>query len=123
MQNGFQLIELMIVVVIVGILSAITYPSLSQHFVTAHRLQAQKTLLEIASQLEQYQLVHQTYNDATFAALGVDEFSAGKYYRLVWQVDENSYLLSAVPRENNACGVLGLNSRGEKTAKMRECWM
>lgn len=123
MQNGFQLIELMMVVIIVGILSVIAYPSFNLYFVTAHRLQAQKSLLDLASKLEQFQLAHDRNQDVTFAALGVDEFTEGKYYRLVLQVDRESYLLSAVPQSQDECGVLTLNSSGQKTAKMRECWM
>ncbi len=122
MQNGFQLIEMMIVVVIVGVLSVIVYPNFNQHFVTTHRLQAQKALLDLASRLEQYQLVHQSYQDATFAALNVEEFTEGKHYRLMLELEENSYLLSAVPQSYDECRVLTLNSIGQRSGKKHECW-
>ena len=45
-QQGFTLIELMIVVAIVGILSAIAYPSYAEYIRKGHRADARAGLLQ-----------------------------------------------------------------------------
>jgi len=47
-QRGFTLIELMIVVAIVGILSAIAYPSYGEYMRKGHRASARAALLQAA---------------------------------------------------------------------------
>lgn len=60
-KNGFTLIELMIVVMIIGILSAIAYPSYQEFVVRSNRSAAQQFMLEVASREEQYMLDTRTY--------------------------------------------------------------
>ncbi len=50
--SGFTLIEVMIAVAIVGILSAIAYPSYQQHVRSSRRADAQAALLELAQFME-----------------------------------------------------------------------
>ena len=51
-QQGFTLIELMIVVAIVGILSAIAYPSYVEYIAKGHRADARAGLLQAQQWLE-----------------------------------------------------------------------
>lgn len=51
-QTGFTLIELMIVVAIVGILSAIAYPSYAEYIRRGHRADARAGLLQAQQWLE-----------------------------------------------------------------------
>ncbi|QRM18023.1 prepilin-type N-terminal cleavage/methylation domain-containing protein [Dechloromonas sp. TW-R-39-2] len=53
-QQGFSLIEVMIVVAIVGFLSAIAYPSYSSYVVKSKRTDAQRAMVEYAQSMERY---------------------------------------------------------------------
>src|SRR5690606_6921169 len=66
-NNGFTLIELMIVVVILGILAAIAYPSYTGYQERGKRLEAQTVLLDIAQQLPAYKVAHGNYDNASSA--------------------------------------------------------
>lgn len=69
--RGFTLIEVMIVVAIVGILSAIAVPAYSKYIIRAKRTAAQSYMLDIANREEQFLLANRTYADkATLEASG-----------------------------------------------------
>lgn len=53
-NHGFTLIELMIVVVIIGVLASIAYPSYQKHMTSTRRTDAQSALLQIANQQERF---------------------------------------------------------------------
>ncbi len=58
---GFTLIELMITVAIVGILAAIAYPSYKGYVIRTNRVDAQKTLMQMALSAEKYFTQRNTY--------------------------------------------------------------
>ena len=60
-QHGFTLIELMVVVAIIGILSAIAYPSYLQYVIRANRADAQAFMLENVQFMERYFTTNGTY--------------------------------------------------------------
>lgn len=60
-QQGFSLIELMIVVAIVAILAMIAYPSYQDSIRKGNRADCQGTLLDAASRLERYFYDNQKY--------------------------------------------------------------
>ena len=60
-QVGVTLIELMVVVVIIGILASIAYPSYSNHLAKGRRASAQAHLMDIAQRQQQYLLDARSY--------------------------------------------------------------
>ena len=55
-QNGFTLIELMIVVAIIGVLSAIAYPSYQSYMKKSARADAKVGLTKLADKQERFYL-------------------------------------------------------------------
>lgn len=64
-MRGFTLIELMIAVVIIGILSAIAYPSYTEYIRKARRAEAKSMLQEIQLVQEKYRANKSTYGTLT----------------------------------------------------------
>lgn len=61
-REGFTLIEMMVVVVIIGILVAIAFPSYQQYVLRSHRVEARNTLQTIAQRIEQHYKITRSYN-------------------------------------------------------------
>jgi type IV pilus assembly protein PilE len=74
-NQGFTLIELMIVVAIVGLLSAIAYPSYVEHLEKGRRVIAQGELLSFASAMEQWYVQH----GSDYRATNVDDVAPNVY--------------------------------------------
>jgi prepilin-type N-terminal cleavage/methylation domain-containing protein len=86
-SGGFTLIELMIVVVVIGILAAIAYPSYQEHVRKARRADAQTALLELAQFMERHYTANGKYLTSANAAPTLPFSEApkdgtGKYYDL-----------------------------------------
>ena len=130
-RNGFTLIELMVAVAIVGILSAIAYPSYQQYVLKTHRAEASKLLLTAANIQERQLADHGRYTD-NVAVLGVapDGITAsGRYQLQVLLSDASSYTLEAIAqgpqRADNDCLVFTLEHTGQRNRSMPSslfCW-
>jgi len=132
-MRGFTLIELMVVVAIVGILSAIAYPSYIEHLVKSRRAVAAACLTELAQFMERNNTTNMTYSvalpnnqcRADLNGIYTISFPAG-------QPTASTYTIQAVPQGGQAtrdtrCGTLTLNHVGVKTesgtaASYRDCW-
>jgi type IV pilus assembly protein PilE len=61
-QNGFTLIELMIVVIIIGVLAMVAWPSYRNYMVKSNRADAESFMMTVASREEQYMLDKRIYD-------------------------------------------------------------
>lgn len=120
-QNGFTLIELMIVVAIIALLAGIAWPSYREHIKSANRADAQGALMGLAQAMEKYFTENGTY--AGSHAYGVPNIfpdlvpldgGSNKTYRLhIFAANDESYTLRAIPINAQAGdGMLELQSNG-----------
>lgn len=135
---GFTLVELMIVVAIVAILSAIAYPSYQEHVIKSRRATAQTCLLELAQFMERFYTTNMRYDQTssgtpvtlpvTSCRTDLDAFYTFQF--AAGQPQAATYVLEAVPKEaqkDPKCGTLGVNQQGVKSksgtaASVNECW-
>jgi type IV pilus assembly protein PilE len=143
--HGFTLIELVIVVAIIGILSAIAYPQYTSYVLRANRAEARNALLEAAQWMERNYTLTQSYavsaqtgnpaiTNATLTAIGLDVSPRGgpAKYNISFTANPtaNAFVLQAVPAGTQTndvlCGTLTLNQsqvRGKSgTDTIQNCW-
>lgn len=130
-QAGFTLIEVMMVVVIIGILAAIAFPSYREYILRGHRSEGVALLSEAAARQERYYAQNNTYADSV-AKLSMEANSDNDYYTLsVVAANTTTYSLLATAinsqTDDTKCGNLGLNEQGVKTetgtvADVADCW-
>jgi type IV pilus assembly protein PilE len=78
-QQGFTLIEMVIVVLIIAILAAIAIPSYRKYVTSTHRVDAQRALTELAARQERFLYSNNAYAD-NLPAIGGTSGMAGSYY-------------------------------------------
>lgn len=71
LQQGFTLIELMLVVAVIGILAAIAYPSYVDQIVKGRRAQGRTAIMELLQQQERYMTQNNCYLGFTTSPAGV----------------------------------------------------
>jgi len=146
-QSGVTLIELMVVVVIVGILTAIAYPSYRQQVLRSKRADAKIALQQNSQELENCFTRFHAYNDAACAKATALQSVAGVLsadgnYKItattaagVADLGDLAYTLTATPQAgqtaDTACASFSLTatnvktvsgSKGATPAGTAECW-
>ncbi|OWG19385.1 prepilin-type cleavage/methylation domain-containing protein [Delftia sp. K82] len=131
--RGFTLIELMVVVAVIGILSAIAYPSYAEYLRKSRRTDGRRALLEAAGAMEKYFSANLTYEGATLGGTGVyASRSPDGFYELSLSPDPtaSSYTLIASPLRSqlsDKCHTftydhLGVGGVRKGTLSARDCW-
>jgi type IV pilus assembly protein PilE len=125
-DQGFTLIELMIVVAIIGIIAAIAYPSYTEYVERARRTDAQGALMGLAAAMERHRTANGTYLGAGSPNSGAPSIyadespidGAPKFYDLTIDDDDlsaTSYRLIATPKNAQAGnGILTLEHTGAR---------
>lgn len=143
LQQGFTLIELMIVVAIVGILSAIAYPSYAEYIRKGHRADARAGLLQAQQWLERASTATGVYpvsGSAPYYALPPALTWDGddtKRYTIGFQGAPTNATFTLVatrkvgsPQATDRCGDFTLTHTGTRntvnyaagTDPLRDCW-
>lgn len=133
-QGGFTLIEMMIVVVIIGILASIAYPSYSEYVKRGNRSEGQAFLNDVSARQERYFAQNNAYitSDADVSKLALKNGTlseTGKYSLSLSKVDnDGGYTLTANTQlSDDKCGNLTLDAKGVKghtgsAASTEDCW-
>ncbi|MBA2651992.1 MAG: prepilin-type N-terminal cleavage/methylation domain-containing protein [Tatlockia sp.] len=141
--QGFSIIEIIIVIMIIALFATFTYPSYRESITRARRIDGKVALLDLAARMEQYYAENQTYQGATLGTGSASDVfysnrSAQNYYiLLISKQTDTEFNLAAIPRGpqaqgDKACQTLSFNSFGVKgitpgpggtpSASATQCW-
>lgn len=131
--SGFSLVELLVAMVIVGILTAIAYPSYLQYLHKSRRADAASTLTQDQIILERCYSQNFSYATACGALPGFPQISPQGFYTInISNRTATTYTLTATPRGTQAddtkCASMAVNQANLKTAlnssaaSESECW-
>lgn len=119
--SGFTLIELMIVVAIIGILSAIVYPAYSGYINKSRRAEAAAAITGAAQRLER------CFTESNSYANCVADFTTeNSLYDVSVNATATTYTITATKKfTDNDCGNLTLDQTGQRdvsSGSVAECW-
>ena len=138
-QQGFTLIELMVVVAIVGILTAIAYPSYMDSVMKSRRGAAKSCLSEYAHFMERFYTTNLAYNkDVNSNNIAIPTLSCttegqlNQFYTFtVTNLTRSTFTATATPiasqlTNDTQCGTLSLTHDGQRQVSVAgnaaTCW-
>ncbi|MEX0731357.1 MAG: type IV pilin protein [Aquisalimonadaceae bacterium] len=133
-QQGFSFIEIMVVVIIIGIIAAVAFPSYGRYVEQSRRSEATSALTNVAQQMERCYTATASYQnciaDSAFNAEDRLPTESRFYEIAVDAPTTNTYTLTAVRVQadnRNTCGNLTLNHQGRRgvtntDSTVDACW-
>lgn len=125
-QHGFTLIEVMIVVVIVGILASIAYPSYRNYVLRTNRAEGAAHIMRVLQAQERHHSQNMAYT-TTLDDLGIPISSETNRYSIsTMAACSDSTIARCVSvtatatTDDPVCGTMTRDSRGEKSPEA--CW-
>lgn len=139
-EQGFTLVEIMVVIAILGILLAIVVPNYNQYLLQSRRAQAQSEMLQMRLGLEKWRANRVSYrSDATATAAGTATTNtpanagfagSNDYYTYTIAAGDNTYTITATAVTGKSqvndkagattCTPMTINQNGAKTPSA--CW-
>jgi type IV pilus assembly protein PilE len=136
-EGGFTLLELMVVVAVVGILSAIALPTYNQYITNTRRGEAVAFLRANEQHMQRFYQANNRYDTSlsnTAVVLPHQQAPAAgtASYNIGFQANQltrTTFTIEAIPQgsmANDACGTLRINNLGVRSVTgskpVAECW-
>lgn len=138
-SRGVTLLELMIVVAVVGILTAIAYPAYQKYGLRANRAEAKTVLLESAQFMEKNYTEANSYaKTSTGSSITLPYSQSPKSGTAKYSIEfettptDSTYSIIAIPttgQDEDECGSLTINQLGQNgianapgSATATDCW-
>ncbi len=134
-SRGFTLIEVLVVVVILGIITAMAYPSYQKQIRKSRRAEAKQALSDVAARQEQYYISNKRYTTtATQLGLTASPTSINGRYNITFGGSTvvptgdttTSYVIIATPvtgnDQNNDTGCTDMRWSSNGTKTPAGCW-
>ncbi|MGB5258140.1 MAG: type IV pilin protein [Woeseiaceae bacterium] len=130
-MQGITLMELMIVIVIIGILTAIAFPNYREFVARAKRTEAKSELLRIAADQEKFYLQNQRFGTLTELGYASNTISSETdTYSITVAADPSwaqGFIATATyardDNEGTKCKTFRINGGGTKTSgPYDDCW-